>query len=158
MRALHEEMTGGEFTYTFVEDDVAAMYAEDRKVATVYGIFTVIAIAISVLGLFSLSLFDVQQRRREIAIRKINGATTGDVLGLLLKRYLYLLMISFVIAVPLAWLAIHRYLEGFAYKTAVSWWLFAAALLLTAGVSLLTLIWQVRKAAAADPARVIRSE
>jgi ABC-type antimicrobial peptide transport system permease subunit len=158
MRALHEEFVGGEFTYSFIEDDLRALYAEDRKVATVYGIFTVIAIAISVLGLFSLSLFDVQRRRREIAIRKVNGATTGDVLGLLLKRYLYLLVIAFVIAVPLAWLAIHRYLEGFAYKTAVSWWIFAAALLLTAGVSLLTLIWQVRKAAAADPARVIRSE
>ncbi|MDR1756635.1 MAG: ABC transporter permease [Culturomica sp.] len=158
MRRLHEEMTGGEFTYTFIEDDVKALYAEDRKVATVYGIFTGIAIAISVLGLFSLSLFDIQQRRREIAIRKVNGATTGNVLGLLLKRYLYLLLIAFVIAVPLAWFAIQRYLENFARKTAVSWWIFAVALLVTAGVSLLTLIRQTRKAASADPARVIRSE
>ena len=158
MRALHEEMVGGEFTYTFVEDDVKALYVEERKVATVYGIFTLIAIGISVLGLFSLSLFDIQQRRREIAIRKVNGATTADVLGLLLTRYLRLLLIAFVIAVPLAWFAIQRYLEGFAYKTPVSWWIFAVALFVTAGVSLLTLIWQTRKAAAADPARVIRSE
>ncbi len=158
MRRLHEEMVGGEFTYTFVEDDVKALYAEDRKVATVYGIFTGIAIGISVLGLFSLSLFEIQQRKREIAIRKVNGATTGDVLRLLLKRYLYLLLVAFVIAVPIAWFAIQRYLEGFAHKTAVSWWIFAIALLVTAGVSLLTLIRQTRKAASADPARVIRSE
>ncbi|MDR1756634.1 MAG: ABC transporter permease [Culturomica sp.] len=158
LRRLHDETVGGEFTYLFIEDDLKALYAEERKVATVYGIFTGIAIAISVLGLFSLSLFDIQQRRREIAIRKVNGATTGNVLGLLLKRYLYLLLIAFVIAVPLAWFAIQRYLEGFAHKTAVSWWIFAVSLLVTAGVSLSTLIRQTRKAASADPARVIRSE
>ncbi len=158
LHRLHNETVGGEFSYLFIEDDLKALYAEEQKVATVYGIFTGIAIGISVLGLFSLSLFDIQQRKRGIAIRKVNGATTGDVLRLLLKRYLYLLLIAFVIAVPIAWFAIQRYLEGFAYKTAVSWWIFAVSLLVTAGVSLLTLIRQTRKAASTDPARVIRSE
>ena len=158
LKQLHAETVGGEFSYTFIEDDVKALYAEDRKVATVYAIFTVIAILISILGLFSLSLFDVQQRYKEIAIRKVNGATTSVIVGLLLRKYLVLLGISFVIAVPIAWYAIQRYLEGFAYKTAVSWWLFAVALLITAGVSLLTLIHQTRKAASANPADVIRNE
>ena len=158
LRQLHDETVGGEFTYSFIEDDVKALYAEDRKVATIYSIFTVIAILISVLGLFSMSLFDVQQRYKEIAIRKVNGATTSVIIGLLLKKYIVLLGISFVIAVPVAWYAIQRYLEGFAYKTAVSWWIFAAALLITAGISLLTLIHQTRRAAAANPADVIRNE
>ena len=158
MRQLHDETVGGEFTYSFIEDDVKALYAEDRKVATIYSIFTVIAILISALGLFSMSLFDVQQRYKEIAIRKVNGATTSVIIGLLLKKYIVLLGISFVIAVPIAWYAIQRYLEGFAYKTTVSWWIFAAALLITAGISLLTLIHQTRKAALANPADVIRNE
>ena len=158
LRQLHDETVGGEFTYSFIEDDVKALYEEDRKVATIYSIFTVIAILISALGLFSMSLFDVQQRYKEIAIRKVNGATTSVIIGLLLRKYLVLLGISFVIAVPVAWYAIQRYLEDFAYKTAVSWWLFAAALLITAGISLLTLIHQTRRAAAANPADVIRNE
>ena len=158
LRQLHQEWGEGEFTYSFVEDDLEAMYAEDRKVATIYSIFTVIAILISALGLFSMSLFDVQQRYKEIAIRKVNGATTSVIIGLLLKKYIVLLGISFVIAVPIAWYAIQRYLGGFAYKTAVSWWIFAAALLITAGISLLTLIHQTRKAALANPADVIRNE
>ncbi|WP_291529382.1 ABC transporter permease [Bacteroides sp. UBA939] len=158
MQALHQELIGGEFTYSFIEDDVAKIYDEDRKVATIYSLFTAIAIGISVLGLFSLSLFDVQLRQKEIAIRKVNGATTAEVLAVLLKRYMYLLGIAFVIAAPVAWFAIHRYLEGFAFRTALSWWIFAVALVITAGVSLLTLIWQTRKAASANPAWVIRSE
>ena len=158
LRQLHDEMVGGEFTYSFVEDEVKALYKEDRKVAAVYSLFTAIAILISTLGLFSMSLFDVQQRYREIAIRKVNGATTGDILRLLLKRYIYLLSLAFVIAAPLAWLVIRRYLEDFNLKAPVSGWTFAVALLLTVAVSLLTLIRQTRKAAATHPAVVIRSE
>ena len=158
LQQLHAETMGGEFVYSFIEDDVAALYREDRKVATVYSIFTAIAILVSVMGLFSMSLFDVQQRRREIAIRKVNGATTGDVLGLLLKRYLYLLLVAFIIAAPIGYFAIQKYLEGFARKAPVSIWIFAAGLLITAAVSLLTLIWQTAKAAGANPAEVVRSE
>ena len=158
MRQLHGETVGGEFTYSFIEDDVKAMYKEDKKVATVYSIFTAIAIIISMLGLFSMSLYDVQQRYREIAIRKVNGATTPMIVKMLLRKYFVLLGISFVIAVPVAVLAINRYLENFAHKTAVSWWIFAMALLVTAAVSLLTLIHQTRKAANTNPAKVIRSE
>ena len=155
---LHDATVGGEFSYTFMEDEVAELFEEDRKVAVVYSIFTGIAVLISALGLFSMSLYDIQQRRREIAIRKVNGATTPVVIRLLLRRYIVLLVVSFVIAVPVALLAIQRYLQGFAYKATVSWWIFALALAVTAGISLLTLIWQTAKAANANPADVIRSE
>jgi ABC-type antimicrobial peptide transport system permease subunit len=106
----------------------------------------------------SISLFDVQQRRKEIAIRKINGASFHDVIRLLLKKYFLSLIISFIIATPLALYAIHRYLEGFAHKAPVSWWLFAVAIVLTVGISLLTLIYQTRKAANQNPAEVVKRE
>ena len=158
LRTLHEETIGGEFTFTFLEDEMRAMYAEDRKVATIYSIFTLIAILISALGLFGMSFFDIQQRRREIAIRKVNGASVSDIINLLLKKYLISLGIAFVIAAPIAAYAINRYLEDFAHRAPVAWWLFAVALLITAGISLLTLIYQTYKAANQNPAEVVKSE
>jgi ABC-type antimicrobial peptide transport system permease subunit len=158
LKKLHDDTVGGEFTYSFVEDEVRAMYREDQKVATVYSIFTFIAIFVSALGLFGMSLFDIQQRRREIAIRKVNGASVSDIISTLLKTYFLSLAVSFIIAAPVALLAIHRYLEGFAHKAPVSWWLFAAALAVTAGISLLTLVYQTQKAANENPADVVKSE
>ena len=158
LRNLHEETVGGEFSYSFVEDEVRTMYMEDKKIATIYTIFTCIAILISVLGLFSMSLFDMQQRRKEIAIRKVNGATFHDIIRLLLKKYFLSLVISFAVATPVALFAIHRYLEDFANKAPVSWWLFAVAVVLTIGISLLTLIYQTVKAANQNPAEVVKSE
>ncbi|MDR1919795.1 MAG: ABC transporter permease, partial [Tannerellaceae bacterium] len=158
MKQLHDETVGGEFSYSFVKDEVAAVYKEDKRVATIYSLFSLIAIIVSSLGLFSMSLFDVRRQRKNITIRKINGATTKEITFLLLKKYLFLLAISFVVAVPLSWLAISRYLEGFAFKAPVSWWLFAVALLITAGISLLTLVWQIRQAASTNPAETIKTE
>jgi ABC-type antimicrobial peptide transport system permease subunit len=158
LRNLYDETIGGEFAYSFVEDEVRQMYKEDKKIATIYTVFTFIAIFVSVLGLFSMSLFDIQSRRKEIAIRKINGASFQDIIRLLLKNYFWTLGISFLIATPVALYAINRYLEGFAHKALVSWWLFAVALAITAGISLLTLIWQTYVAANQNPAEVVKSE
>ena len=144
--------------FEFVEDQIRQMYAEDKKIADIYTIFTFIAIFISALGLFSMSLFDIQQRRKEIAIRKVNGATFNDVIRLLLKKYFLSLTISFVVATPVALFAIHRYLEGFANKATVSWWLFVVALVVTTGISLLTLIYQTVRAAGQNPAEIVKSE
>jgi ABC-type antimicrobial peptide transport system permease subunit len=158
LRNLYEETIGGEFSYSFVEDEIREMYKEDKKIAVIYSVFTLIAIFISALGLFSMSLFDIQQRRKEIAIRKVNGAEVYDIIRLLLKKYFWSLAISFVIAAPIALFAINRYLEGFANKAPVSWWLFAVAVVITAGISLLTLIYQTQKAANQNPAEVVKSE
>jgi ABC-type antimicrobial peptide transport system permease subunit len=158
MKNLHDELIGGEFNYTFVEDEVAEVYKEDRKVAVIYSVFTVIAILISLLGLFGLSLFDIRQRRKEIAIRKVNGALTKDIIRLLLNKYFVLLGIGFAVSVPVALFAIHKYLENFAFQAPVSWWLFAIALLVTAMVSLLTLIYQTHKASNENPAEVLKTE
>lgn len=158
LKKLHDDTMGGTFEYTFIEDEYKALYQKDKQIALVYSIFALIAILISSLGLFSLSLFDVQQRYREIAIRKVNGATTSVVMRMLLRKYYKLLGIAFLIATPLSWLAITKYLENFAHKASISWWLFAVALLVTGGISLLTLIWQIRKASQTNPADAVKSE
>ena len=158
LKQLNQEIAGGEFKYTFVEDEIKQLYEEDKKVTIIYSVFALIAILISSLGLFSLSLFDVQQRFREIAIRKVNGATTGIIMQLLLRKYIRLLGIAFLLASPIAYLAIHQYLEGFAHKATVAWWLFATALLITAAISFTTLVWQIRRAAGMNPVKAIKSE
>jgi len=158
LKSMHDELIGGNFEYSFIEDKHRELYLEDLHLTQIYSIFAVIAILISSLGLFSLSLFDVQQRFREIAIRKVNGATTAIVMRMLLQKYYKLLGIAFLIATPISWLAINRYLEDFAHKASVSWWIFAVALLITAGISLATLIWQIRKAARTNPVEAIKSE
>ena len=155
---LHNRTIGGEFTYTTIEEEIRKVYAEDRKIATIYSIFTAVAILICALGLFSMSLFDVQQRRKEIGIRKVNGATTANILLLFFKRYFILLIVAFIISAPLATVAIMRYVENFAHKTQISWWIYAIAFILTAMISLLTLFHQAWKAANANPADVVRNE
>lgn len=158
LQKLHDETVGGEFVYSFAEEELQTLYEADRQVTRIYTAFALIAILISSLGLFGLSLFDVQQRFREIAIRKVNGATTSIIMQMLLRKYYQLLAIAFAVASPVTWLFLHNYLEDFAHKTAISWWLFAIALLLTGAIALLTLIWQIRKAARTNPAEAIKSE
>jgi len=154
---LHEEVgIDGEFSYSFIEDEINKVYSEDRRIAMIYSIFTVIAIFVSAMGLFGLSLFDVRRRRREIAIRKVHGAEIADVIRLLLGKYLVLLGIAFLAAIPVTLYVTNRYLEGFANRTAVSWWLFAAALALTAAISLLTLLRQIWLAGRENPANVVK--
>ncbi|MDR0726360.1 MAG: ABC transporter permease, partial [Prevotellaceae bacterium] len=158
MKNLHDEFVGGEFSYSFIEDEIAAMYKEDKKVAMICTVFTGIAILISMLGLFGVSLFDIRRRRKEIAIRKINGARIIDIVGLLTKKYFALLGLAFAASTPVALFAIHKYLENFANKASISWWLFAVALVVTLAVSLCTLLWQTYKAGNENPAEVIKSE
>jgi ABC-type antimicrobial peptide transport system permease subunit len=158
MKDLYDEHAGGEFTYSFIEDEIAKLYGDDKKVASICVTFTGVAILISMLGLFGVSLFDIRRRRREIAIRKINGAQIIDIVRLLLKKYFALLALAFAVSIPVALFAIHKYLENFANKASISWWLFAVALVVTLAVSLLTLLYQTYKAGNENPADVIKSE
>jgi len=147
-----------DFKYTFLKDDIKALYDEDRKIASIYNIFALIAIAVSCLGLFGISLFDIRQRYREIAIRKAHGAGMKDLYQLLFKKYLLVLGASFVVATPLAYYLIHQYTADFVVKAPIGVGIFVIALLLVAGISMGTLWWQIRKAANIDPATVMKSE
>ena len=157
--ALYKKVNPGmTFTYHFIKDDIAQLYKEDRKLVLVYSIFAIIALIISSLGLFSFSIYDVQQRFKEIGIRKANGSGTWETVWFLTRSIFVLLGIAFVVAVPVAWYGIVRYLEGFANKAPVSWWIFALAMLFTLVVSLLTVIWQSYRAATRNPVEVLRYE
>lgn len=158
LQEQYDQVSGDGFRYTFLKDDIRAIYDADKQLVQIASFFAIIAILISSMGLFSLSLFDVQQRFHEISIRKVNGATTEEVLRILLRKYYRLLGISFLIAVPSAWLMITGYLRDFAHKASVAWWIFALALLITICISFITLIYQTQKAARTNPAVIIRSE
>lgn len=147
-----------DFEYTLLENDVNAMYEEDRQTANIYSIFASIAIIVSSLGLFGISLFDIRQRYREIAIRKVNGAGLKDLYLLLLRKYIIVLTGAFVIAIPLSYYLINLYTQDFAVKAPVGISIFIISLLLVMVISLVTLLWQIYKAANIDPAKIIKTE
>ena len=147
-----------DFAYNWLKDDVLALYEDDRQVTIIYSVFALITIAVSCLGLFGISLFDIRQRYREIAIRKAHGAGMKDLYQLLFKKYLAVLGASFVVAVPIAYYLIHQYTADFVVKAPIGIGIFVLALLLVALISMGTLYWQIRKAANIDPAIVMKSE
>lgn len=156
---LYEEATGRtDFEYTLIEDVLAKMYEDDRRVVRIYTLFAAVAILISLLGLLAIALFDISQRRREIGLRKVNGAQARDIYPLLLRKYLAVLGVSALVSVPLSWLAITLYLQGFAHKAPLTPGLFVVAVLITALLSLLTVMWQVHRAAHVNPAEVVKRE
>ena len=147
-----------EISYSWMKDQVKAIYDEDRRVATIYTIFALIAIGVSCLGLFGISLFDIRQRYREIGIRKVNGADMKDLYKLLFRKYVLILVASFAVAIPLAWYAIHIYKADFVVKAPLGIGIFLIALLVIAFISLGTLYWQIRKAANINPSIVMKRE
>ncbi len=106
----------------------------------------------------AMSLYDVQQRRREIALRRVNGAQVGEIISMLLRRYYILIGVAFLIAIPLSYYLIEWYMVDFSCKGPLSWWIFAVAMVITTSISLLTLIFQVYRAATTNPAVAMQSE
>ena len=147
-----------EFSYTWLKDDVLDIYKKDRQITIIYFVFAFIAIAISCLGLFGISLFDIRQRYREIGIRKVNGASMKDLYKLLFRKYIIVLGIAFVVGTPIAYYLIQQYTADFVVKAPMGIGIFIIALLIVALISLGTLFWQVRKAANINPADVVKRE
>ena len=159
LKNVEKEVYGAsDFEYSLIADKVSKLYQEDKRVAGIYTLFSGVAILIICLGLFGISLFDIRQRYREIAIRKVNGAGLKDLYRLLFRKYLTVLGASFVVAAPLAYYLIYRYTDDFAVKAPIGIGIFALALLLISLISMGTLWWQIRKAANIDPATVIKTE
>ena len=134
------------------------MYQKEKRLSEIYIIFTMIAFTISSIGLFAISLYDTRRRKKEIGVRKVNGAKVSEVMILLSSDFIKWVLIAFLIATPLAWYAMHKWLENFAYKTELSWWIFALAGLLALGIALLTVSWQSWKAATKNPVESLRYE
>ena len=157
-QTVQEVYHSDEFTSIPLADQVAAIYDNDRRVAWVSTAFALIAIVVSCLGLLGVSLFDLRQRYREIAIRKVNGAKRGDLYRLLFRKYAMVLGAAFVVSVPVAWYIVHRYTADFVVRLPLSPWIFLVALAVVALLSLGTLWWQVRRAAGTNPVEALKRE
>ena len=143
---------------TFMEDHFNAMFSGQRQEGRLAALFAGLAIFISCLGLFGLSAFSAEQRRKEIGIRKVLGASIPDILALLCKNYMVLTMISFVIGIPVAWYFINRYLQGYAYRISLGWALFAEVAVLVILIAMLTVSFQSLRAALSNPVKSIKTE
>jgi putative ABC transport system permease protein len=125
---------------------------------SLFTVFAILAIAIACSGLFSLVALTVQQRTKEIGIRKVLGAGIAEIVQLITKDFLLLISIAIVIASPLAWFAMNRWLESFAFRTRINWWIFLFSGLVAITIALITIIVQVISAARANPAKSLRTE
>ncbi len=148
----------GVFGYQFLDQNFARQYAAEQKQSQLLLIFTALAIFIACLGLFGLATFTAEQRTKEIGVRKVLGASVASIVALLSKDFMKLVLIAIVIATPLAWYAMNRWLQDFAYKINMEWWVFAGAGLLAVGIALLTVSFQSVKAALMNPVKSLRSE
>ena len=146
------------FEYNFLDEDFQKNYEADARLSAIVRNFTIIAILISCLGLFGLATFSAEQRTKEIGIRKVLGASTGNVVGLLSKEFLKLVFIAIIIASPITWLVMNKWLQDFAYRTNISWTVFVITALLAGGIALFTISFQSIKAALANPVKSLRTE
>lgn len=153
-----EGLPGSALTHFFADEKLNEQYKEYIKVNTLITWFSILAILLSCVGLFALSKFTMARRVKEIGIRKVNGATIAQILSLLNKDFLKWVIVAFVIAVPLAYYGFTKWLEGFAYKTSISWWIFAFAGIAALVIALATVSWQSFRAAIANPVDALRDE
>jgi len=144
--------------FEYITDSYQKVYAGEYGQTRVLTWFAVISIIISSLGIFALAAFSMQHRVKEIGIRKVNGARVSEVMAMLNKDFVKWVVIAFVIATPVAYYAMQKWLESFAYKTTLSWWIFALAGLLALGIALLTVAFQSWKAATKNPVESLRYE
>ena len=134
------------------------MYNKEKKLAQVFTFFTILALFIACLGIYGLVALSTEQRTKEIGIRKVNGATINEILYMLNKDFVKRVLIAFMIACPVAYYAMNKWLENFAYKTTLNWWIFALAGVFTVVIALLTVSWQSYKAATRNPVEALRDE
>lgn len=146
------------FRYTFLDKSFEAQYTSDQRAGTLFNVFAGIAIFISCLGLFALVTYTAQVKTKEIGIRKVLGASVPGLVQLLSKDFLKLVFISVIIAIPIAWWAMHNWLQGFAYRVNITWPVFLFAGLIAACIALLTVSFQAIKAAVANPVTSLRAE
>ena len=144
--------------YQFIDEEFNYLYTTDRMMVRLLGLFSLLAIFIATLGIISLSSMAAESRTKEIGIRKVNGAKVSEILALLNKNFVKWVTIAFIIAAPVSWLLMHKWLENFAYKTTLSWWIFALAGLLSLGIAVLTVSWQSWRAATRNPVEALRYE
>ena len=144
--------------YKFMDESYGAMYEAEGKWSDLLWIFTVMAIIVGCMGLFGLAAFSAEQRKKELGIRKVLGATAFNIVVLLSKNFLVLVVIASLIAFPIAWLWMNSWLKDFPYRVSISWWVFGIAIVTALAVALLTVSFQAIKAALTNPVKSLRTE
>ncbi len=146
------------FDYNFLDNEFDALYRSEQRMGKVFGIFTALSIFVACLGLFGLSVFSAERRRKEIGVRKVLGATVQSVITLLSKDFLKPVLISALIAIPAAWYSMNMWLQDFAYRIPIGWSVFFIAIAMALIIALATISFQAIKAAKANPVKSLRSE
>jgi putative ABC transport system permease protein len=146
------------FEYQFLDDHFNDVYRADSQVSTIIGILAALAIIISCLGLFGLASYSAERRIKEVGIRKVLGASVNNIVSMLSKDFLKYVLIAALIALPIAWFSVHKWLEDYAYRVEISWWIFLASLLVAIAIAFITISFQAIKAAVANPVKSLRSE
>jgi putative ABC transport system permease protein len=151
-------MPGVPFNYSFMDTKFESLYAEIKQTATILFLFTGISILISILGLFGITFLLMNSKVKEIGVRKVNGATVFEIVKILNYNFLKWVAIAFVIAVPISWYVMNRWLQDFAYKIELSWWIFALAGIIAFLIALITVSWLTIKAGRRNPVESLRYE
>jgi putative ABC transport system permease protein len=146
------------FEYSFLDEDFAKNYAAEMRLSSIVTYFTIIAILISCLGLFGLATFSAEQRTKEIGIRKVLGASIPDIVTLLSKDFIKLVAVAIIIASPIAWYVMNKWLGDFAYRVPIGWWMFLAAASMALVIAFATISFQAIRAANANPVKNLRTE
>ena len=146
------------FSYYFLDEFFDRQYRSEERFGNLFLNFSILAIFISCLGLLGLASYSTMQRTKEIGIRKVMGASVRGIINLLSKEFLTLVVISFFIAMPVAWYFMHSWLQDFAYRTTISWWVFLLAGVIAILIAVFTVSFQAIKAAIANPVKSLRTE
>jgi len=146
------------FAFSFMDDDFDNLYRKDRRISQIYSAFTILAIFIASLGLLGLVSCATQQRVKEIGIRKVLGSSEISIVGLLLKDFLKLVLLSVLIGSPIAWIIMNKWLQSFAYRTSIHWWIFPLAAIATFIITTSTVLWLTLNAAKVNPVLTLRKE
>src|SRR5690606_3636882 len=147
-----------DFNYSFLDQTIARMYAREKRAGNISIVFCLLAIFVAALGLFGLAAYTAEQRRKEIGIRKVLGASVGKISQMLSKDFAQLVLVGLLIGFPLAYFSMENWLEGFAYRIDIEWWVFLLAGTIALGIALLTVSFQSIRAALTNPVKSLRTE
>ena len=159
VRAAYEKFTGGiPMNFQFMDDSLHEWYRKEENTTKIIGYFSILTLVIAIMGIFAMSSYFIQQRIKDIGIRKVNGARSFEIMSLLSRDFLRWVLLAFLAAAPVSWFVIRKWMQQFAYKTDFPWWIFPVAGLVVILVAFLSVAWQSWRASVRNPAESLRYE
>ena len=149
---------GYPFSYGFVNEDISKLYFAEQQMGKLFNVFSILSIIVSCLGLFGLATFATQKRIKEIGVRKVLGANEAGIVVMLSKDFIKLVAVALIIAFPVAWWVMEKWLQNFVYRISIRWWMFVVAGTIALIIAFLTVSYQSIKAAIANPVKSLRTE